>query len=220
MSLSILMYHSIADNSADPHAVHPDRFEAQMAEVAQNRSAVDLPHAIGHLSTWTIRSGIALTFDDGYQDFLMNAAPILKHYGLPATVFVPTGLLGENAVWDSYDKTKRLLDWDELAEVQRMGFGVASHTISHPRLTECDANRLEYELRGSLDQLKERLPKVVSLLSYPGGHFGRREMLAARAAGYTGAVGVASRFKNHFWTNPYHLRRRRWEESLRSEVRS
>lgn len=214
MSLKILMYHSIADNPRDPHSVHPETFDSQMAElVAQNRSAVDLPQAIGHLSTWTFRSEVALTFDDGYQDFLLNAAPILKRYDLPATVFVPTGLLGENAVWDSHDKTKRLMDWDELAEVQRLGFGIASHTVSHPRLTECDDKKLEYELRGSLDELRERLPEAAPLLSYPGGHFGRREMVAARAAGYTGAVGVASRFKNHFWTNPYHLRRRRWEGS-------
>ena len=212
MALKILMYHSIADNSADPHAVHPERFEAQMSELAQNRSAVDLPQAIGHLFKWTFASGVALTFDDGYHDFLLHAAPILKRHDLPATVFVPTGHLGENAAWDSYDKSKRLLDWDELAEVQRMGFGVASHTISHPRLTECDDRTLEFELRGSLDQLKERLPEVVPLLSYPGGYFGSREMKAARAAGYTGAVGVASRFKNYFWTNPYHLRRRRWEQ--------
>jgi len=64
-------------------------------------------------------------------------------------------------------------------------------------------------LRGSLDELRKRLPEVVPLLSYPGGYFGKREMLAARAAGYAGAVGVASRLKNYFWTNPYHLRRRR-----------
>jgi peptidoglycan/xylan/chitin deacetylase (PgdA/CDA1 family) len=218
MSLSILMYHSVADNPSDPHALHPDRFEAQMAKlVAQNRSLVDLPQAVGHLSKWTFRSDLALTFDDGYQDFLLNAAPVLKRYQLPATVFVPTGLLGETAVWDSYDKTKALLDWDELAEVQRLGFGVASHTISHPRLTECDETRLEYELRGSLDQLKERLPEVVPLLSYPGGFFGLREMRAARAAGYSGAVGVASRFKNHAWTNPYRLRRWRWEGESRSQ---
>lgn len=212
MSLSILMYHSIADNPHDPHSVHPETFDSQMAElVAQNRSAVDLPQAIGRLATGTFASGVSLTFDDGYQDFLLNAAPILKRYDLPATIFVPTGLLGANAAWDSYDKSKRLLDWDELAEVQRMGFGVASHTISHPRLTECDDRTLEYELRGSLDELRERLLAAAPLLSYPGGYFGRREMRAARAAGYVGAVGVASRFKNYFWTNPYHLRRRRWE---------
>jgi peptidoglycan/xylan/chitin deacetylase (PgdA/CDA1 family) len=213
MSLSILMYHSVRDNPSDPHALHPDRFEAQMARlVAQNRSVVNLQQAAGHPFTLTFRSGLALTFDDGYQDFLLNAAPVLKRYQLPATIFVPTGLLGETAMWDSWDKTKTLLDWDELAEVQRLGFGVASHTISHPRLTECDETKLEYELRGSLDQLRERLPEVVPLLSYPGGFFGLREMEAARASGYSGAVGVASRFKNYFWTNPYQLRRRGWEE--------
>jgi peptidoglycan/xylan/chitin deacetylase (PgdA/CDA1 family) len=212
MSLSILMYHSIADNPRDPHALHPAIFESQMAElVRRDTSVVHLPEAIDQLASWGRGSGVALTFDDGYRDFLLNAAPVLSRYRLTATVFVPTGLLGGNAVWDSYDKSKRLLDWDELAEVQRLGFGVASHTISHPRLTECDDGALEYELRGSLDQLKERLGEPVPILSYPGGHFGRREMKATQRAEYIGAVGVASRFNNHFWTNRYHLRRQRWE---------
>lgn len=32
-------------------------------------------------------------FDDGFKDVLLNAAPILKKYGIPAVVFVTTGLI-------------------------------------------------------------------------------------------------------------------------------
>jgi peptidoglycan/xylan/chitin deacetylase (PgdA/CDA1 family) len=213
MSLTILMYHSIADNPRDPHAVHPDRFEAQMAQLpGRHQTVLDLEQVISNRSNWRLQSGVSLTFDDGYQDFLLTAAPILRRNALSATVFVPTGLLGRRAIWDSYDQTKKLLDWDELGEVHRLGFSVASHSVSHPRLTECDDSKLDYELRASLDELRSRLPKVAPLLSYPGGYVGRREMLATQRAGYKGAVGVASRFTNHFWTSSYYLRRRRWEQ--------
>jgi len=41
---------------------------------------IDLPH-----------DAAAVTFDDGYRDVLVRAAPILRTLGIPATVFVPTG---------------------------------------------------------------------------------------------------------------------------------
>ncbi len=41
---------------------------------------IDLPH-----------DAAAVTFDDGYRDVLLRAAPILRELDIPATVFVPTG---------------------------------------------------------------------------------------------------------------------------------
>src|SRR5881296_482577 len=36
----------------------------------------------------------AVTFDDGYRDAYEHAFPLLKTRGIPAAVFVPTGLVG------------------------------------------------------------------------------------------------------------------------------
>jgi peptidoglycan/xylan/chitin deacetylase (PgdA/CDA1 family) len=208
------MYHSIADNSLDPHAIHPQAFANQMAILEQRQSRViSLTEGIRWLREWrNLTNTVVLTFDDAYRDFLVNAAPVLKQFGFHATVFAPTGLVGSSAKWDTYDKTKQLMDWDELAEAERLGFHVASHTVSHPRLTECDEVMLERELRGSWDSLREHLSQPVPILSYPGGYFGRREIRAAQRCGYIGAVGVASRWPNYQWTNPFHLRRQRWAQ--------
>jgi peptidoglycan/xylan/chitin deacetylase (PgdA/CDA1 family) len=44
---------------------------------------------------------VLVTFDDGYQDFAEHAWPILKRYGIPVTLFVPTGYPGnpDRAFW-------------------------------------------------------------------------------------------------------------------------
>ena len=34
-------------------------------------------------------------------DFYKNAYPILRHYGYPSTVYVVSGLVGTDNVWDS-----------------------------------------------------------------------------------------------------------------------
>ncbi|MEW6730723.1 MAG: polysaccharide deacetylase family protein [Acidobacteriota bacterium] len=43
-----------------------------------------------------LRDGVVLTFDDGYRDFYENAFPLLCSYGLAATIFVPTMLIGHD----------------------------------------------------------------------------------------------------------------------------
>ncbi len=44
----------------------------------------------------TPRPLAVITFDDGYLDFYQEAFPVLNDLGLPATVFVPTGYIGQS----------------------------------------------------------------------------------------------------------------------------
>src|SRR5690349_17819808 len=94
--LRILMYHSIADNPKDIHAVPPAEFDKQMAELSQQSGhgkmkVVSLIEGLRLLREGKAWQGLmAITFDDALRDFLANAVPILKKYDFPATMFVPT----------------------------------------------------------------------------------------------------------------------------------
>lgn len=106
----ILMYHRVARPFADPWrlSVSPENFASHLDML--KRSGVDVvPVALLPERLKASRHGkcISITFDDGYQDNLEAAAPMLFSADLPATLFAATGFIGGNeAFW-----------WDRLASI-------------------------------------------------------------------------------------------------------
>jgi peptidoglycan/xylan/chitin deacetylase (PgdA/CDA1 family) len=91
-SARILYYHRI-NNDNDPFfpATPTDVFEQQMRFIARNYNVVSLASMLERLETGYTEPMLAITFDDGYRDNYDNALPILRRYGLPATIFLTTG---------------------------------------------------------------------------------------------------------------------------------
>ena len=93
----VLMYHRIAAASWDPWnlCVDPERFEQQLATLSRVASLVPLSELGSRLRRGRrARPVVALTFDDGYADNLHVGLPLLERYSAPATVFIPTALIG------------------------------------------------------------------------------------------------------------------------------
>jgi peptidoglycan/xylan/chitin deacetylase (PgdA/CDA1 family) len=104
----ILMYHRIAAPAVDPWglAVHPGRFEAQLAWLAEKRTPLPMPEFVHRLQLGSLPgAAVAVTFDDGYADNLEQAGPRLRAAGVPATVFLAAGAIGQ----------PREFWWDEIA---------------------------------------------------------------------------------------------------------
>ena len=103
----ILCYHRIADLPQSPRRlwVSPQRFAEQLEVLTRNFVPLSLAELAKRLQEGKMPDkAVVITFDDGYADNFWNARPLLKHFGVPATVFVTTGLVG----------TEREFYWDEL----------------------------------------------------------------------------------------------------------
>jgi peptidoglycan/xylan/chitin deacetylase (PgdA/CDA1 family) len=95
---AILLYHQIGAPASDPFRqyVRADHFAGQMEVVARQRP-VDLRGLGRQVRAGSVASGsVAVTFDDGYVSNLRLAKPALERAGVPATVFVTSGMTGSD----------------------------------------------------------------------------------------------------------------------------
>ncbi|WP_235490513.1 polysaccharide deacetylase family protein, partial [Frankia sp. AvcI1] len=119
MPLPVLMYHSVGDSvSADFRRweVPPGLFAEQLgALAASGYHLTGLTDALAHPH----RRQVAITFDDGFEDFVTTALPALQTADAGATLYIPTAYAGRRATWlDDYtERNLPLLGWSDLADL-------------------------------------------------------------------------------------------------------
>jgi Polysaccharide deacetylase len=210
---AILMYHALGrtDEPASRFVIPAKRFERHLRRLVRRRGPV-LP--LDRLAEDRRRrelvpaGGVVITLDDGYADNGELAAPLLGRFGLPATVFVVSGLVGGSANWDGAGELRgrRLLDWDALRALRGRGIAVGAHTRTHPRLPELDAADAAEEVEGSRSDLAERLGEPIRAFAYPYGRIDTTTAAAVSRAGFETACGI-ERGLNYPGTPLHELRR-------------
>jgi peptidoglycan/xylan/chitin deacetylase (PgdA/CDA1 family) len=98
----VLLYHRVTTLGSDPQllAVSPDNFRAHLQFLKNNFLLVRFEEDWSKID----KPALAITFDDGYADNVLEALPIIEEIGVPATFFVSTGTIG----------TRQEFWWDEL----------------------------------------------------------------------------------------------------------
>lgn len=167
------MYHSIS--STGQNYVHPyfrtntspDVFFKQMSYLAQSGYkiiGIDEALKIVHGRKDNQDKYAVITFDDGFQDILINALPILKKFGFTATVYLPTQLISHEGL---FFNNNRCLTWREVMELQSNNIEIGSHTVTHPKLISLTLQEVEIELTRSKTVIEDKLGKPCNSFSYP-----------------------------------------------------
>jgi peptidoglycan/xylan/chitin deacetylase (PgdA/CDA1 family) len=207
-SLPVLCYHSVAATSTSPFApftIDPDLFEAHLAALLDDGFEFvcvrDVPAALAQG-----RRAVAISLDDGLADAATNAAPVLSKLGVRATLFVPTGYVGDTARWfREGDEGRALLGWSQLEELSDAGFEVASHGQMHLAADVSPVELVRRDAEASKIELEDRLGQAVESFAYPYGHHNAAARKAIRAAGFTQAFTVGdfpARAGDDLWALP------------------
>jgi peptidoglycan/xylan/chitin deacetylase (PgdA/CDA1 family) len=160
------------------------------------------------------KSGVLLTFDDGFANNCTNVMPILAQYEAPAIFFVSTQHILDPKDWLPATRARAKNYWSKGEEfpldiaadffdgmtqeqlrqcAQNPFITIGSHSLSHPFLTQCTEARVEYELKSSKDFLEKTTNKSVDLFAYPAGDYDLRIIQSVQSAGYSAAFAEDSR---------------------------
>jgi peptidoglycan/xylan/chitin deacetylase (PgdA/CDA1 family) len=168
----ILIYHSVSENlfgKSHPYShinTSPAVFRKQMLYLRQaGYRSIDLGELMkGFENGADLTKTVLITFDDGYQDFLTDAMPVLKQYGFTATVFLATGRIQQTSMrLEGVD----YLTWSEVRELHEEGIRFGSHTVTHPDLRCLGPEQIEYELGYSKEVIEQNVGVAVSSFAYP-----------------------------------------------------
>jgi len=205
--LLVLVYHRICETEGfmwddDLVSASPQQFERQVRYIAERFTPItfeELGRILDGRSPMPPRP-VIVTFDDGYMDNYLQAFPILKRYGVPATFFIPAGFIGTRKVtWWDLKAFKRknarqpregpeFMGWGEIEEMAEWGMEFGSHTVSHISLAKASDVRIKDELSASKSEMEHRLGREITAFAYPYGEWDERAVKLVREAGFRFAV--------------------------------
>ena len=174
--LPVLMYHAV-HNHRSPISVAPQDFRQHMRwlkvggfKVLSTASLVQKLRQGGSLPL----NSLVLTFDDGLECLYWNVYPVLREFGFTATVFLVSGYCGKMNNWPGQPKgipSLKLLNWEQIKEMDDNGIEFGVHSVSHPRLDRISQVEVEIELIESKSDIEQHLGHEVEVFAYPYGRF-------------------------------------------------
>jgi len=210
---AILMYH-ILDISCSKGEVKycciPERFTAQMAWLAEAYHPVSLDILLSGLNGKSELpfNAVAVTFDDGFASTFEHAMPVLERYRIPATMFIVANRIGGDNDWMHRRgmSQRALMDAQQIREMHAANMTIGSHTLTHPRLPDCNPDEMSREIVNSKAKLEDILSFPVHHFAYPYGLYNETARALVEQTGYLSACSTRSGFNNPE-TDCYELRR-------------
>lgn len=179
--VSVLMYHHIQDeeiakkNGQTNLTVTPDSFRKHLQYLKDGNYNIITPEDLKNFFEGknTLPSkAVMITIDDGYKDNFEVMYPILKEFGIKATVFTATGLL-ENTGY---------MNWDDLDQMKDFVY-FGNHTWSH-QSSLGTKEKLTNEISLASKQLSEHELDNLKIFAYPYGTPGKIAKEVLKDNGY------------------------------------
>jgi peptidoglycan/xylan/chitin deacetylase (PgdA/CDA1 family) len=195
-TVPVLVYHSVCTDPAPlmrDWAITPDRFREHLAFLNERGyTTVTVSEYVDMLRfNLPLPEPLALvTFDDGFADFAVSAAPALVDADVSATIYISTAYVGGRSSWLGPDGEQPMLTWDAIEKVAGMGIEIGAHAHHHWPLDELDDDGAEMEIGVSKKLIDRHLGASIRSFAYPHGYHTRKIKAMVRRAGFDSACGV------------------------------
>ncbi len=142
--------------------------------------------------SWTekYRKAFVLSYDDGVRQDI-RLVEMLNKYGLKCTFNLNSGLMDPPYKWEADGVVIERMPSRNLRELYA-GHEIASHTLSHPDLTQLDDAEIYREVSGDVSALEKISGHKITGFAYPFGSTDTRVKAILKTCGITNARGVRS----------------------------
>jgi peptidoglycan/xylan/chitin deacetylase (PgdA/CDA1 family)/glycosyltransferase involved in cell wall biosynthesis len=213
--IPVLMYHRVTDGApkGTKHGIYvtAHEFEYQLRMLRRNGFTALTFNAMRRIVRGDAvipKKPVLLTFDDGYEDNYLQAFPLLKKYGMTATIFLLGDPTMRSNTWDTKDgePEARLMTDAQCREMIAHGIDFGAHTLHHVKLTTVPLETARHEIEESKKLLEARLGYEITSIAYPYGDVNDDVKDLTRRAGYAFGVATDSGIRN-FWKDLFEIRR-------------
>ena len=192
--VSILCYHQVAPvlpAGFERYSVTIQQFVAQLRwlKLAGYRT-ISFDQLLAARTGQRIpQRSVIITFDDGLQDCVEYAAPLLAQQAMSATFFLVAGLMGADSRWLLAEgvPSMPITNWEHARELLRAGMSCGAHGFSHSRLAALEPAQCQQELVDSKKFLETELGSPIKHLAYPFGSWNAMVRTQVAAAGFATA---------------------------------
>jgi peptidoglycan/xylan/chitin deacetylase (PgdA/CDA1 family) len=170
------------------HSIFPkekESFRKQMDLVIKKSTVIKSDHQaeLGDNGLYTI-----ITFDDAFENLILNAVPILEEKNIPFTIFFISDYFGQLPNWEfpegHSDTEQKIMSVEQMKSLPESLLTIGSHTKSHKKLNKLEERELVEELVGSKKTLEDLSGKEVTILSFPNGEYNDLVIQKSFEAGY------------------------------------
>lgn len=186
--ITCFIYHRFGDARYPTTNTPVKDFEAHLVYLKQNHYTVlSFSDAISYLHSDEKEQNVAvITIDDAYKTFFKNGLPLLKKYGMPATLFINTKTVGGGDY----------MTWSDLKVAMKNNMEIGNHTHSHDYFLNTPAPdcyevfRKEIEMSQSI--ILKNLDIKPTVFSYPYGEFDIKMKTIVKDIGFIAAAAQNS----------------------------
>jgi peptidoglycan/xylan/chitin deacetylase (PgdA/CDA1 family) len=190
----IILAHHLVSDRPHPIGMPTSVFWQAIRFLNKHYQIVSLSEAMRLLSSGNVSTPtLVITFDDGYGENFVSLRAVAAETGVPVAMFVSTEPVNENREFEHdlvrHNTGALPLTWDQIRYWNQQGAEFGSHTRTHFDCGSNDQAKLEWEIKGSRQEMEEHLGKQVDFFAFP---FGKKQNISRDA------VKIASTTYSHF----------------------
>lgn len=201
--IPILLYHSVAPMWSPGYArwcIDPALFADHLdVVVGLGYTCLTVSELVDAIATETLPSKpLAVTFDDGRQDFADHAVAPMAARHIQSTMYVVSGHVGGTSGWLDLagEDQQPMMTWSQVREAASTGVEIGAHSVSHPELDVVGLPVAAGEIARSRSQLEDGLGAAVRSFAYPHGYYSARVQRLVGDAGFDSAAAVHDRWSS------------------------